>query len=165
MNNETTGKQVVIGANWYIWLTVFLGTLFFLWQHLSGRKSVLAQFNYLFLDFIVFLVLLIIVSKNYILDSQALTEKLLMFPIRRIPWNNVQQIIFFHEWYDGKGIRKDSILVITLLGCEPFCKGVDNVVTYAMRHPIGSLLIYLPDRKVNECIAIFEKMNKAVIEY
>ena len=165
MKSINQKKYFAIPPSWPVVFAMIGAFCFFFYRHITGYESILPKNSYPIIECIFFSIAIPLVSTSYVLNDKELTVKLLFLPLRKISWHRIQQVMLFEKWY-YKGIaRNDSVIIISLWGCEPFIQGVHEVVSYTSAHPIDTIKIRIPIGKLEEYANAFEEFYGTITRF
>lgn len=163
MNKKTKNDRYVIKPNFKLIFVVLIALLVVYYILNHGIKMHRPQDNVSVLHAALLVGLLFSVSRGYILDTQSFTVSFFLIPMRKIYWNQVGEVVFIRKSKNTVTSHTDGIILITLLNCEPFCIGKDRVFSYASRHPFSVFSIHIPEKRVDEYIAVFKNFYEDVV--
>ena len=104
-----------------------------------------------------FLLLVIWYSRYYILTETGITVMVLGVIPFRIPWDRVQQVLFFEKWDKGNKIEDMSNIVVILEGIEPYMYAQERVYHYLSRHPIRAFKIFVSKKNIEKTLSAFSR--------
>lgn len=93
---------------------------------------------------------------HHTITKKHLIVRFCGIPIRFIPWSQVNHAVYIHTWNDGgKSDVHGHCVVVTLLGCPRFVPLHNGRLRFRIEHPIGCLLVRLPDAQTDEYLSLF----------
>lgn len=108
---------------------------------------------------------LIIFSKNYVLDKNGFTERILLFPHNRVCWERVAEVLVFEKSNDDERTKGECIFVITMRACDRFDPEQETIGAYVKRYKSFVTKIVVSKRKKDSYITMFEETFGAVVNY
>lgn len=163
MTTSSNKDQYVIGPRWdHVLISMFFTGVLVLF-HIYNVSGHIMHHRYPLVYLPIVLAVLLFSCQCYIVDHSGLTVSFFGIPIRRLPWGTICQVILIRKWASKKGMM-EGMFLITLWGQNPFCVGLDEVEKYTSEHRFKCVTIQYPKKKLDECIAAFEKYRGAIID-
>lgn len=127
----------------------------------NGIKSNLPRYNFSWLHVILFVFIAVTAARGYTPDDKGIRVDILGIPVKTIPWYRIWDIHVIRRKRLG---RLETLMILTLSGCDFFRPGKDDLDNYLSKHPFKAISITLPPHRAEMYTEVFRSYYEKIKE-